>query len=103
MADGRNIAANLARLRLDRRMTQEELAANAGLSRLSLGKIERGTVVPRAQTLTNLAEALGVPVSELVLPVRILEPRAISCPGTTACPAADSGESFELARRLRRA
>ena len=73
MADGRNIAANLARLRLDRRMTQEKLAANAGLSRLSLGKIERGTVVPRAQTLTNLAEALGVPVSELVLPVRILE------------------------------
>ena len=42
MADRRNIAANLARLRLDRGMTQEELAAKAGLSRLALGRIERG-------------------------------------------------------------
>ena len=73
MADGRNIAANLARLRLDRGMTQEELAAKAGLSRLSLGRIERGAVVPRARTLTDLAKALRVPVGELVVPVRTLE------------------------------
>ena len=73
MADGRNIAANLARLRLDLGMTQEELAAKSGLSRLSLGKIERGMVVPRARTLTELAKALGVPVGELVVPVRSLE------------------------------
>ena len=73
MADGRNIAANLARLRLDLGMTQEELATKAGLSRLSLGKIERGMVVPRARTLTDLAKALGVPVGELVVPVRSLE------------------------------
>ncbi len=73
MTDKATIAANVARLRLDRRLTQEELATKAGLSRVSLGKIERGTVVPRARTLDALAKALAVPVGELVTPVRPLE------------------------------
>ena len=67
------IAANVARLRLDRRLTQEDLATKAGLSRVALGKIERGSVVPRAHTLDALAKALAVPVGELVTPVRPLE------------------------------
>ena len=67
------IAANVARLRLDRQLTQEDLATKAGLSRVALGKIERGAVVPRARTLTALAKALAVPVGELVTPVRPLE------------------------------
>ena len=67
------IAANVARLRLDRQLTQENLATKAGLSRVALGKIERGSVVPRAQTLDALAKALAVPVGELVTPVRSLE------------------------------
>ena len=67
------IAANVARLRLDRRLTQEALATKAGLSRVALGKIERGSVVPRAHTLDALAKALAVPVGELVTPVRPLE------------------------------
>ena len=45
----------------------------ARLSRVSLGKIERGTVVPRTRTLGALAKALAVPVGELVTPVRPLE------------------------------
>ena len=73
MTDETAIAANVARLRLDRRLTQEELATKAGLSRVSLGKIERGTVVPRARTFDALAKALAVPVGELVTPVRPLE------------------------------
>lgn len=73
MAGGESIAANVARLRLDRQLTQGELARKAGLSRVALGKIERGAVVPRAQTLADLAKALGVPVAELVTPVRPLE------------------------------
>ena len=73
MADGATIAANVARLRLDRRLTQQDLAAKAGLARVSLGKIERGTVIPRARTLDALAKALAVPVGELVTPVRPLE------------------------------
>ncbi len=67
------IAANVARLRLDRRLTQEDLATKAGLSRVAIGKIERGSVVPRARTLDALAKVLAVPVGELVTPVRPLE------------------------------
>jgi Zn-dependent peptidase ImmA (M78 family)/transcriptional regulator with XRE-family HTH domain len=73
MAGEESIAANVARLRLDRQLTQEELARKAGLSRVALGKIERGAVVPRAQTLADLARALGVSVGDLVTPVRPLE------------------------------
>ena len=73
MAGEQCIAANVARLRLDRQLTQDALARKAGLSRVALGKIERGAVVPRAQTLADLGKALGVPIGELVTPVRPLE------------------------------
>ena len=73
MTEEASIASNLARLRMDRQLTQEELAAKAGLSRVALGKIERGAVIPRARTLGLLAAALAVPIGELVTPVRPLE------------------------------
>ena len=66
------IATNVARLRLDRELTQAELASAAGLSRIAVGKIERGAVIPQAQTLERLAKALGVSVRELVTAVRRL-------------------------------
>ena len=73
MGEDSSIAANVARLRLSRRLTQEQLAASAGISRVALGKIERGAVVPRARTLADLAAALAVPVGELATPVRALQ------------------------------
>ena len=73
MTDGTTIAANLARLRLDRSLTQEDLALKSGLSRLALGRIERGDAIPRASTVRALAKALNVPVGELIVPVRPLE------------------------------
>ena len=73
MTNGGCIAANVARLRQDRQLTQGQLAARAGISRMALGKIERGTVVPRAGTLRSLATALDVPLGELVTRVRALE------------------------------
>ena len=73
MSDVAHIAANVARLRLDRQLTQAELAAKAGISRVALGKIERGVVVPRAGTLALLAKTLVVPAGEFVTPVRPLE------------------------------
>ena len=45
----------------------------AGLSRLALGRIERGAVTPRAGTLRGIAAALDAPLGELVTPVRPLE------------------------------
>ena len=76
MAGVAHIVANVARLRLDRRLTQAELAEKAGISRVALGKIERGVVVPcagTAGTLAVLAKTLAVPTGELVTPVRPLE------------------------------
>ena len=73
MADEVNIAANIARLRLDRQLTQDELAEKACLSRVALGKIERGAVIPRARTLDALAKVLAVPVGDLITPVRHLK------------------------------
>ena len=66
------IAANVARLRLDWELTQAELARRAGLSRVAVGKIERGEVEPQARTLDALAQALEVPVAKLATPVRRL-------------------------------
>ncbi len=60
------VATNVARLRADRDLTQEELAEKAGLSRETLGKVERGDVLPRSDTLSELAAALKVPVAQLV-------------------------------------
>ena len=73
MSDVAHIAANVARLRLDRQLTQAELAAKAGISRVALGKIERGVVVPRAGTLALLAKTLAVPTGKLLTPVLPLE------------------------------
>ena len=66
------IAANVARLRLDRELTQAQLARRAGVSRVAVGKIERGEVEPQARTLDALAKALAVPVGKLATPVRRL-------------------------------
>jgi Zn-dependent peptidase ImmA (M78 family)/transcriptional regulator with XRE-family HTH domain len=60
------IASNLARLRADKGLTQAELARRANLSRVALGKIERGEVTPRSDTLAELARALRVTVRDLV-------------------------------------
>ena len=70
---GEHIAANVARLRLDRGLTQEKLAERAGISRIALGKIERGAVVPRSRSLSALGRALQVPLGDLVTRVRPLE------------------------------
>ena len=66
------VPANLARLRLDRGLTQAQLAEKAGLSRVAVGKIERGVAYPRMLTLHDLADALEVPVGELMTRVRPL-------------------------------
>jgi len=66
------IASNLARLRAESGLSQAKLAEKSGVSRLTLGKIERGEVAPRAETLSELADGLKVPLADLVAPVRPL-------------------------------
>lgn len=66
------VGANLARLRVDRGLTQAALAERAGVSRVAVGQAERGDVVPRTRTLLDLARALGTTFGDLVTPVRPL-------------------------------
>jgi XRE family transcriptional regulator, master regulator for biofilm formation len=57
----------LRRLRRDRRMTLEELAAKAQVTRLYLAQLETGLrTTPTLLVLQRLAKALGVEVGELV-------------------------------------
>jgi Zn-dependent peptidase ImmA (M78 family)/transcriptional regulator with XRE-family HTH domain len=66
------IASNLHRLRKQRAMSQDALAERAGLSRAGYRAIEKGTAMPRADTMRALSSALHVPLRELVTPVKTL-------------------------------
>lgn len=52
-------------------LRQEDLAARAGLSRMTVQKLEAGSIDPRMSTLTVLARALGL---ELMLVPADLSP-----------------------------
>lgn len=60
------MAINLRRIRHDKQLTQEELADSAGLSARYIGAIERADVSASVTVLGQIADALGVPPSELV-------------------------------------
>jgi transcriptional regulator with XRE-family HTH domain len=62
------IATNLRRLRAARGLTQERLADSAGISKAAYRNIEGRRSVPRVDTLHRLAEALEVPIQDLVTP-----------------------------------
>lgn len=66
------IAANLLRVRKDRGETQEAVADAAGLSRAAYRELEKGRAVPRPESLRAIADALKVPMRELVSPVQSL-------------------------------
>ncbi|HEX9966345.1 MAG TPA: helix-turn-helix domain-containing protein [Solirubrobacterales bacterium] len=57
---------NLAGCRERVGISQEELGVRASLHRTQVGSLERGTHLPRLDTLAKLAGALGVPASELL-------------------------------------
>ncbi len=48
------------------RLTQSQFAELVNLSEDSIGKIERGTSVPTVSTLKQIAEALKIPLSDLL-------------------------------------
>jgi transcriptional regulator with XRE-family HTH domain len=61
----RPLGAQLRRLRLDRKLTQETLAERASLNYKYIGRIELGKADPGADVLVRLARALAVSVGEL--------------------------------------
>lgn len=62
------VGRNFARLRRDRGLTQEDVAARSGFSQQYLSGLERGRRNPTVITLYELAQALAVSHVALVAP-----------------------------------
>jgi transcriptional regulator with XRE-family HTH domain len=67
MADWRAIVGrNVRRIRLQRGLTQERLAFAAELDLTYIGGIERGRRNPSLMAMARVADALNVPITELL-------------------------------------
>lgn len=60
------LGENLRRLRVNRGLTQAELASRAGISRLAYSNIETAKSEPRSSTIQQIADVLEVPILELI-------------------------------------
>lgn len=67
------IAHNLKRLRSNARYNQSDLAEKAGMSLSGYQKLERGKATPRAESIKALAQALQVPIQEILAEVKPLK------------------------------
>lgn len=66
-------ARNVRKLRRLQELSQEGLALQAGLSRTYVSQIERGERSVSIDNMGALADALGVPLKELVDPEYLLD------------------------------
>lgn len=65
------IGSKIKKLRLEKDLTQEELAVKAGIPYATLIKIENDSVKnPTINTLQKLAQALEVSVDELLIKIK---------------------------------
>ncbi len=59
------LAVNVNRLRAEKGLSQEALAAKVGTRQPNISEIERGDANPRLDTVARLSAALGVTVADL--------------------------------------
>jgi transcriptional regulator with XRE-family HTH domain len=64
---GSNFAANLKRLRMANGLSQADVAERLGVSGPSISGWEKGRARPKEDRLADLANLLGVPVSQLLV------------------------------------
>lgn len=76
-------ASALYLLRHAARLTQEELARRAALTRETVSRVERGREAPQRQTQLRLARALGYP-PEVIFPQNDQDPSVTTGPVTTS-------------------
>lgn len=67
LTDGK-IGARARRLREDRGLTREQLAARSGVSTSTVARLELGTGLPGTAAILQIASALNVNVAELLEP-----------------------------------
>ena len=59
------VGERIQKIRLEKGITQEKLALDAGLNRAYIGYIERGERNPSTETLSKIAKALRVGLDDL--------------------------------------
>ena len=62
----KNLGKRIAELRLKKNLTQTELAYMCDFERPNLARIEAGNTNPTYLTLMKIANALGIPMIELI-------------------------------------
>lgn len=67
-----HLARNLASLRHTRTLTQDTLARHAGVPRSTIANLESGAGNPSLVVLVKVAQALGVPIDELLASPRAM-------------------------------
>jgi len=66
LARRRAVGDRIRAVRLNANLTQEAVALAAGVDRPSVVRIEQGQQSPTLDTLIRLADAIGVPLADLV-------------------------------------
>jgi transcriptional regulator with XRE-family HTH domain len=82
-------------LRMERGLTQDELAARAGITRVYTSFIERGEKVASLEVFINIAEVLDMSLSELFLDVDRETPKELA-----RLSAAMAGQPIGIQRRI---
>ena len=59
------VNANIRRIRLEKNMTQKQLAEKCGMYESQIRRYELGKANPKIETLQKIAQALDVPITEL--------------------------------------
>lgn len=66
MVDYRDIGSRIRAVRLDRKMTQEQLAEAVGVGVTHISHIETGNSIPSLQVMIDIINALGCSADELL-------------------------------------
>lgn len=66
LARRRAIGGRIRAARLHAKLTQEMLGELSGIDRQTINRIEQGHAAPRIDSLIRIADAIGVPLADLV-------------------------------------
>jgi transcriptional regulator with XRE-family HTH domain len=61
----KKLGAKIAKIRVEKGISQDDLAESGGFSRGTMSKIESGTVDPKATTLARIAKCLNISLKYL--------------------------------------